>query len=148
VLHDALEVGRVVERPQHPREVRIDQTTTRVIEQLSARMKANGRLPVASRQISPMTPPCRTAMQRRPGPGPLDERRDAAADALLDGLGRLGAGEDVPALFGQRPDDDRSPSWARMRNSPPSQSPRLISTRSAITSGCRPVRSAIGAAVW
>ena len=64
-------------------------TTRRLIEPLSEWMNANGRLPVARRQSSPMMPPWTTAAAVTFGPVSATMRSQAGADAGLDRLGRL-----------------------------------------------------------
>ena len=82
-------------------------STSRDSEPLSACTKANGRLSLAWRHSSPMTPPWTTAATRRARLGALDHPRQAGARALREGLHRLGAGDDVPALLREDLADDR-----------------------------------------
>ena len=82
-------------------------TIRRLIEPLSEWMNANGRLPVARRHSSPMIPPWTTAAAVASGPGLGDDPVQAGADAGLDRLGRLAAGDDVPALLLERTPDER-----------------------------------------
>ncbi len=82
-------------------------TAMRVNEPLSAWTKANGRLPLHCRHSSPMTPPWTTAATVAPGPSAVEDAIQAGARALLEPLGRLGAGDDVPALLGEDLGDER-----------------------------------------
>jgi hypothetical protein len=61
----------------------------RVIEPLSAWTKANGRLPLACRHSSPMTPPWTTAATVVPGSSP----------STREAVHGLGTRDDVPALL-------------------------------------------------
>ena len=77
-------------------------TTRREIEQFSACTNASGRLSVASRQSSPITPPWTTATARAAPARSHDDLLEAPARTrALKSARRLGAGHHVPALLGQ-----------------------------------------------
>ena len=121
--------------------------TSRVSDPLSAWMNANGRLSVAWRQTSPITPPCTIAATVTPGPA-------AAATASIPARTRAANGSIVsaPGITSQRSSTTActaigSPSARRTRNSPPSHSPSGTSRSSGTTTGSRPSTVASGAAV-
>ena len=82
-------------------------TTIRVIDALSTCRNANGSLPVACRHSSPITPPWVTTTTAAPGPDRRGDPLDRAPHPRGQRGRRLGAGDHVPALLGQQPDDHR-----------------------------------------
>src|SRR4051794_13559707 len=94
-----------------------------------------------------MTPPCRTAAAIAPGPtASTIERTPARTRAASACIGS------APGITSQRCSTNTrrtsgSPCAERMRNSPPSSSPRWTSRRSSTTAGSTPVRAQSGAAV-
>ena len=82
-------------------------TTTWEIDALDAPRKANGRADsVTWARISPMMPPWLKTATQLPGVGG-DDAVEGAADAGADRLGRLGAGDGVPALLAEHLQGDR-----------------------------------------
>ena len=119
-----------------------------MIEPLSECTNANGRLSVAWRQISPITPPCRIAATRTFAPAAATiastpARTRSASDSIVSAPGITSQRSSATACSATG-----SPSAMRMRNSPPSHSPSETSRSSGTTVGSSPVRSASGAQVW
>src|SRR4051812_34505280 len=94
-----------------------------------------------------MTPPCRTAAAIAPGPTASTIERTPSRTRPASAC--IGS---APGMTSQRCSTNTrrtsgSPCAERMRNSPPSSSPRWTSRRSSITPGSMPVRAQSGAAV-
>ena len=116
-------------------------------EPLSEWTNAKGRLLVAWRQASPITPPWTTATATASGPV-------AATIASIPARTRPAndSADSPPGMMSQRSSSNArftigSPLASRIRYSPPSQSPSRTSARSSITVTRDPSPAASGAAV-
>ena len=83
--------------------------TSRVMAVLSLKRKANGRLAVAWRQSSAMTPPCTKAATLTPAPTADTISSTPRRTRVANAVHRLRAGQHLPVLLAHRPQDQRVP---------------------------------------